>query len=198
MVWLTWVVIIILSYLLGAFPSAYILVKLKNNIDIRHFGSGNVGTTNTARVAGTGMGLAVFIADAAKGAIPTLVGLQYSEWLAAAAGMAAFIGHLWPIWLSFQGGKGVATGFGVGVILAPWLALISLITWLIISITTGYVSLGSCVGTVLLALQMMIAGQPLPYILAVTLMAALVCWRHRSNFQSIRDGTERKSFRRGK
>lgn len=196
MVWLTWIVIIILSYLLGALPSAYILVKLKNNIDIRHFGSGNVGTTNTARAAGTGMAIAVFIVDAAKGAIPALVGLHYSGWLAAAAGLAAFIGHLWPIWLSFQGGKGVATGFGVGVILTPWLALISLATWLIISIASGYVSLGSCVGTVLLALQMLVTSQPLPYILAVTIMAALVCWRHRSNFQNIRAGTERKSFRK--
>jgi acyl phosphate:glycerol-3-phosphate acyltransferase len=196
MVWLIWVIVIILSYLLGAVPSAYIMVKLKNNIDIRHFGSGNVGTTNTARAAGTGIGIIVFLVDTAKGVIPALVGLHFSPWLAALAGLAAFIGHLWPIWLSFQGGKGVATGFGVGLALAPPLALISFITWLGISVATGYVSLGSCIATLLLALLMLFTGQPLPYVLVLFVIVILVSWRHRNNFRNIRNGTERKSFRR--
>lgn len=109
MTWLAWVILIIGGYLLGSIPSAYIVVKLKKGTDIRQIGSGNIGATNTIRAAGRGTGVLVFLMDMAKGAIPTLVGMAISRDLAIVAGFAAFIGHLFPIWLNFKGGKGVSS-----------------------------------------------------------------------------------------
>ena len=198
MVWLTWVIMIIGGYLLGSIPTAYILVKLKNGRDIRRFGSGNVGTTNTVRAAGRTMGAFVFIFDVAKGAIPTLIGLSISQDLAICAGMAAFIGHIWPIWLSFTGGKGVATGFGMALAIEPVVGVICFAVWLLISLATGYVSLGSCCATLLLALLTLFTGQPFSSIIIIFLMCGLIIWRHRSNFRNIKAGTEGKSFRKTK
>ena len=152
MLWLTWLVLIIGGYLLGSIPSGYILVKLKKGIDIRRYGSGNPGSTNTARVAGRGLGIVVFALDAAKGAIPALLGLAVCPEAAALAGFAAFLGHLWPIWLGFSGGKGVATAFGAALVIAPVPSLIVIAAWLIISVATSYVSVGSCSAAVLLVI----------------------------------------------
>ena len=194
--WLIWIVLIVGGYLLGSIPSAYILVKLKKGIDIRRFGSGNVGSTNTVRAAGRGTGAVVFIMDVAKGAIPTLLGTAVCEEAALLAGLAAFIGHLWPIWLGFTGGKGVATGFGVALVIVPIQALIVICVWLVLAVLTGYVSLASCSASVLLWLLVLCTRQSWVCILVIFIIVGLICWRHKSNFINIKNGTEGKSFRK--
>ena len=198
MLWLTWIVLIIGGYLLGSVPSGYILVKLKKGIDIRRYGSGNVGSTNTVRVAGKGLGALVFLLDGAKGAVPALLGLAVSPEAAALAGFAAFLGHLWPIWLGFSGGKGVATAFGVALVVAPIPALIAIGVWLILAVSTSYVSVGSCGAAILIVILLLFMANHWIYIPVFVAITALICWRHRSNFRNIRNGTEGRSFRRHK
>ena len=107
--WLTWLILIIAAYLIGSIPCAFLLVKLASGRDIRKFGSGNPGSANSVRAAGPVIGGLVFLCDGHKSALPTLVGLLLvGPSLAACAGLAAFIGHLYPVWLRFEGGKGVA------------------------------------------------------------------------------------------
>ena len=103
--WLLWTALIIGSYLLGSIPNAYIIVKLIKGIDIRKVGSGNVGSTNSVRAAGKGAGLLVFACDVLKGVIPVLIGMLISDTAALTAGLAAFLGHLFPIWLKFSSVK---------------------------------------------------------------------------------------------
>ncbi|MBQ1501283.1 MAG: glycerol-3-phosphate 1-O-acyltransferase PlsY [Firmicutes bacterium] len=198
MLWITWVVLIIGGYLLGSIPAGYVLVKLKKGIDIRRYGSGNIGSTNTVRVAGAGTGALVFAIDVAKGAVPALLGLLVCEEAALLAGLAAFIGHLWPIWLGFSGGKGVATGFGVGIVIAPILSLIVIAVWLVVAVVTGYVSVASCSASILLLILLICTGHSWVCIAVFTVIVGLICWRHKKNFQNIRNGTEGKSFRKHK
>ena len=191
--WLTWLIVIIAAYLMGSIPCAYLLVKLKNGQDIREFGSGNPGSTNSVRAAGPLIGSLVFICDGLKSAIPTLVGLLLSgPGLAVCAGFAAFLGHIFPIWLSFRGGKGVACTLGIGLVLAPYCALIALGVWLLTIIVTGYVSLGSCCGVLVAFLLCLFTAKPWMVTLFFAVAMAMVLVRHRSNFQHIKDGTENK------
>jgi acyl phosphate:glycerol-3-phosphate acyltransferase len=197
MIWLAWILLIVFGYLLGSIPTGYLIVKLKSGKDVRKVGSGNVGSTNTIRAAGKMTGGIVFVLDVAKGVIPTLIGLLTVGFeLAAFAGLAAVIGHLWPVFLKFSGGKGVASGFGVALVLEPIVALICITIWLIFAIITGYVSLASCIATALVAILAFITPMPLLSVLALFIMAALITWRHRENFQKIKNGTEHKSFRK--
>ena len=196
MTWLAWVILIIGGYLLGSIPTAYIIVKLKKGTDIRQIGSGNIGATNTIRAAGRGTGVLVFILDMAKGAIPTLIGLAISRDLAIVAGLAAFLGHLFPIWLNFKGGKGVSTAFGVALAMYPLYALFCITLWLIVMLATGYVSLGSCCGTALMPILAICTAQPASCIIIFIIITLLVCWRHRENFRNIKAGTEGRSFRK--
>lgn len=196
MEWLTWIILIIGGYLLGSVPSAYILVKLKRGIDIRRYGSGNVGSTNTVRVAGRATGIMVFCMDVAKGAIPTILGMAVCREAALAAGMAAFLGHLFPIWLGFKGGKGVATGFSVGLVICPVASLIAIAFWLVVSVITGYVSIGSCSAAVLLFILISFMTKSWTCALTFAIFAGIICLKHKNNFRNIKNGTEGKSFRR--
>lgn len=196
--WLWWIVFIVGGYLLGSLPSAYLLVKAKKGLDIRKFGSGNVGSTNTARVAGGGVGVLVFFMDALKGAIPAALALWLleSQPIAVCSGLAAFLGHLYPVWLSFKGGKGVATSVGVIAVLAPEIAAAAFLLWLMVSLLSGYVSLGSSAAALSLIPSSLITHQPWLYTLLFTVFCAMVLLKHRGNFQKIANGTEGKSFRR--
>ena len=192
-----YILIFVLSYLLGSMPSAYIIVKWAKGLDIRKFGSGNVGSTNTGRAAGVGYAVMVFFIDTAKGFLPALIGFLIAGPLVGmAAGIFAFIGHLFPVFLSFKGGKGVATGIGIAFALVPWLAAITLASWGALTVVFGYVSLASCTATLLLCLMVIIAGKPWPYIVGFLLLFVIVCWKHRSNFRHIKQGTESRIFRR--
>ena len=138
------IVLIIAAYLLGSVPSGYVLGR-SVGVDVRKAGSGNVGATNVARVAGKTHGILTLVADAAKGAIPVLVAQQLGMTLPVTllVGVAAFLGHLFPVFLLFKGGKGVATALGVFLVLAPWITLLLLVVFATVAWSSRFVSLGS-------------------------------------------------------
>ena len=197
---LTWLLIMVISYFLGSIPTAYILVKATKGIDIRTFGSGNVGTTNTMRAAGKPIGLLVFVVDAGKGALAAALGLWFggeqAAVIAICAGGIAFLGHIFPVWLKFKGGKGIATAIGVAFVIVPMQAIITFSAWFIILLITGYVSVASCAGSVVLALSCLISNQYWLYTMLFSIISVIAIYRHRSNFAKIKAGTEKKSFRR--
>lgn len=198
--WWKWLLVFIIAYLLGSIPAAYILVRKSKGVDIRNFGSGNVGSTNAVRVAGKRTGLLVFVVDAGKGALAAALGLWLggaeAETMAILAGFCAFIGHLFPVWLKFKGGKGIATAIGVAAVLTPSLALITFAAWVIVLLVAGYVSLASCAGGVVLTLSSLISAQYWLYTLIFALITVIAIYRHRGNFAKIKAGTEDRSFRR--
>jgi glycerol-3-phosphate acyltransferase PlsY len=198
MQWWIWVILIIGGYLLGSIPTGYLLVRATKGIDIRKIGSGNVGTTNSARAAGKTTGLLVFIADTLKGFIPTLIGSMFSPELAIAAGTAAFLGHLWPVWLNFSGGKGVATLLGVALVFYPLTALASFASWSILLLVIGYVSIASCLATLIMPILTLIIYDDVLISAAIAAMVVLVWIRHISNFRNIMAGTEDRKFRKVK
>lgn len=194
---MTAALVLVASYLLGSIPFSY-LVARQRGVDVRKVGSGNVGATNVMRNVGKGAGLIAFLLDAAKGAIAALIaqrsGLGVS--LAALAAMAAIVGHMYPLWLRFQGGKGVATGAGAFLPLAPVATAGALAVFAATLGLTRYVSVGSMLGAVALAVLAAVTGAPAPVWIAAALMAALIVWKHRGNIARLRAGTESRLGRR--
>ena len=141
--------LVIFSYLLGSVPSGLIIGKL-SGLDVRKAGSGNIGATNVARLLGKKVGLLTLVADTGKGFVPIWLAQQIgsSDPITALVGIAAFLGHLYPIFLKFKGGKGVATGFGVFLGLAPLATTILLVLFAAVAFTTRIVSLSSMVSAV--------------------------------------------------
>lgn len=199
---------IIVSYLLGSIPAAHI-AGLSRGIDLRKHGSGNLGATNVIRVLGTKIGLAVFAFDMAKGGIPVAI---FSRFLPVssllfgsatitgiACGVAAIIGHVRPIYLKFgKGGKGVATAAGVFLALAPIQTLLTLIVFAVVLLSSGYVSLGSLTGALMLPVLLVITvGVRSPLFAISVLIAIFVFWTHRANIQRLRRGEEHRFGKRG-
>jgi glycerol-3-phosphate acyltransferase PlsY len=199
---------IIVSYLLGSIPAAHI-AGLSRGIDLRKHGSGNLGATNVIRVLGTKIGLGVFAFDMAKGAIPVAIFsrvLPVSSLLFGSAtitgiacGVAAIIGHVRPIYLKFgKGGKGVATAAGVFLALAPIQTLLTLIIFAVVLLSSGYVSLGSLTGALMLPVLLVITvGVRSPLFAISVLVAIFVFWTHRANIQRLRRGEEHRFGKRG-
>ena len=183
------------GYLIGSLSFAVILVRLRTGRDIRAEGSGNAGATNVLRSHGKALGLAVAALDVAKGAAAVLLVRQVTAdpRYAAAAGFAAILGHVFPIFYGFRGGKGVATAVGAFLVLAPVATLICVGLCVAVVAVTRYVSLGSIIGMVLLP---PIAGgifhAPGPVIAAAAGTAILVILKHRENLKRLVSGTERK------
>jgi glycerol-3-phosphate acyltransferase PlsY len=193
-----------LAYISGSIPFAH-LVGIAKGVDLRTRGSGNLGATNVFRVLGWKIGLAVFLADALKGALPVLflprrleAGYDPAVW-AIAIGIAAIAGHVRPIFLKFsKGGKGVATAAGVFFALAPLPMLVSFGVFVAVVCATGYVSLGSLVSAVLLpALLGVTLGLSAPLFLVSVVIAAFVFWTHRANIGRLRRGEENRFGKRG-
>ena len=182
-----WVIVLVGAYLLGSFPTAYYVLKESQGLDIRKVGSGNVGSTNAVRIMGLPLGLLVFIADVLKGLIPALLGKWIGgEAMAIFAGLASLVGHIYPVWLQFKGGKGVATALGVALALFPWLGVFGFATWGITLLLTDCVAVGSVGAATALGAMVLVTAQPLPYKIAYALMALLVIWKHRNNFTSLK------------
>lgn len=181
------------AYLLGSIPSALLVVWLMTGKDVRREGSGNVGATNAVRIGGIAAGILVTAMDVAKGALPVWamsVLNPASVWLAAAL-MAAVVGHCYPVWLRFAGGKGVATAFGAFVVLAPVPALAALGVWLVVLAVGRWVSLASLVGAAVFPLLVSILDPPGPVLLVgVSLAAVLIIVRHHSNIRQLIAGSE--------
>jgi acyl phosphate:glycerol-3-phosphate acyltransferase len=183
--------LVLLAYLLGSVPTGYIVGSLAG-IDVRKAGSGNVGATNVARVVGKCHGIVTLVVDIAKGLVPVIVALSLGLMPAATAfvGVAAFLGHLYPVFLRFQGGKGVATALGVFLGLAPWATLVLMAIFVLVLLATRLVSLSSMVAS---------ASTPIvfwfffhsPILTGTSLfIAAMIVLRHRGNIQRLRLGTE--------
>lgn len=182
------------AYLLGSIPTGLILSKLAAAQDIRDVGSGNIGAANVARVIGFKYGLLTLLGDALKGFVPAWVGaaLFHSSDAACLIGAAAFAGHLFPVYLRFKGGKGVATCFGVLLYLAPAAALIAAALFATIVAASRYVSLGSLAGAVVTPVLIALFDAPLPVLILGICMGLCIVIRHRDNIRRLVRGRENR------
>ena len=198
------IIFVVIAYLLGSIPFGYLFVKylFTSGEDVRHIGSGGIGATNVTRRAGIKGGLLTYVCDVAKGVaavmLMRLVANDDYFWIGAAA-IAAIVGHIFPIFLGFRGGKGVATGVGVYLALAPYSVLTTLLLWVAIVYFTRYVSLGSIIATAAVPLwTLLFYGwlQPSEHLKALVIVAiagcALIVATHHENINRLLHGTENK------
>lgn len=187
----------VIGYLAGSVPFGLLLTRLGGAGDIRAIGSGNIGATNVLRTGRKGLALATLVADIAKGCLPTLIGLTFfGPEIAFALGLGTVIGHCFPVWLRFRGGKGVATAAGVILALTPLALLAILVVFVTIVWATRYVSLGSCLGAMAAPITAWLLGHGQAALL-YSLLALLVILAHRANIGRLLRGEESKlSFSR--
>ena len=181
------------SYLIGSIPNGFILARLTKGIDIRQFGSGNIGATNVWRTLGPVPGIIVLLLDMSKGVASVLIGRYLggvgTELIAA---FLALCGHSWPIFLKFKGGKIVATGGGIILAISPLTTLVALVVLLITVAISRYVSLGSILAAITVPVTMIILRMNILYILFGVVIAVFVIYKHRPNIKRILSGTEFK------
>ncbi len=189
---MTLALLLLAGYLLGSVPFAFLLARRLRGVDLRRAGSGNVGATNVMRTAGPRTAIAVVTLDVIKGAAVVMLVNRAVPGMAApaAAGVAAVLGHIYPVWLRFKGGKGVATAFGVFGMLAPLGSIICFLCFLGTVWATRYVSLGSVVATLALGPIAYVTDAPTPVVIAAVMTTALVIERHRPNLARLQAGTE--------
>ncbi|MDR2008301.1 MAG: glycerol-3-phosphate 1-O-acyltransferase PlsY [Alphaproteobacteria bacterium] len=186
-------IVIVMSYVLGSLPYGYILVKMFKGVDIRTVGSGNIGTTNVLRAGYRGLAFLTLLLDSFKGAIAILLTRHYfnlDEDYVAIAGLVAILGHMYPIWLKFKGGKGVATFFGTILAFDPLLFLICGFVWLLIAIPTRYSSLAAIVSVIVFPVAAYFLDEPLFYVSIA--IAVLIIYKHRENIKRLLQGKESK------
>lgn len=186
-------VLVGVAYMLGSIPSALLVVRRATGKDVREEGSGNVGATNAARTAGWRVGVLVTVMDVAKGALPmwAMASLDAGAGWIAATLLAAVIGHCFPVWLGFRGGKGVATGLGAFVVLDPRAAGLAILLWVVILLVSRWVSVASMTASACFPLLLVMVGDPGPTILGAVLSAAvLIVIRHLSNVRLLLAGEE--------
>lgn len=181
------------AYLVGAVPFGVLIGRWFHGVDVREHGSRNIGTTNVFRVLGTRAGVAVLACDMLKGFVPAwLAAHWFSPWPAIFIAAAPVVGHLYPVYLRFRGGKGVATGAAVVLALVPAAFAIILAVWLTLIALTRYVSVASLAASALVPVLVIAFGHPLPYRIAAVLVAVVVWWAHRGNIRRLREGTEHR------
>src|SRR6185503_16066039 len=172
----------------GSLPIGYLIAHGAGGVDLRRVGSGNVGATNVYRTSGLAIAMAVMIADMGKGAGAVLLAGAANP---VAAGVAAVVGHIYPIWLRFRGGKGVATASGVFAILSPIPTLVAAATFMLVVARTRFVSLGSIAATIVLPIVEWMTPGLRAVDIGVTIVAALILFRHRGNIARLMSRTER-------
>ena len=184
--------VIVVAYLMGSVPFGYLIVRGRIGADIRTTGSGGTGATNVSRRAGKAAGVVTLVLDALKGAAAVLVAktVTGNDWIVAAAAIAVIIGHIFPVWLGFRGGKGVATGAGVFLVLAPVAVLCAGVVFLAIVFATRYVSLGSIVGAATIPLFVWLLNDSRSLLIAAGVGALLIVFAHRGNIGRLVHGTE--------
>jgi glycerol-3-phosphate acyltransferase PlsY len=199
---------VILSYLLGSVVGSLLVGRLRGGVDIRRLGSGNAGGTNALRTQGKGFAFWVMVIDIGKGWIATrwipqlhvpggALSLGWYGWVAVACGIAAIIGHVYPIWHGFRGGKGVATVIGAVLGLDPWMLVPMLVTWVVAVMLFGFVGLASMLGALALAVAAALgpAGPRQPLLVFGIVSALLIAFTHRSNIARMLAGTEPRAQR---
>jgi acyl phosphate:glycerol-3-phosphate acyltransferase len=206
-----YIIIAVLAYLLGSIPFGYLLVRIFRGQDIRLTGSGNIGATNVARSGAKGLGIATLALDALKGAgavwlASAIAFSKYNRWcdfasepcpaalaLTSVGALFAVLGHVFPVWLGFKGGKGVATALGVFCVLFPKAVLVSLVIFVVALATTRYVSLGSILGAIAFPVAAYFMQHPAPVSLLLTsAIALIVIIKHHQNIARLLSGTENR------
>lgn len=186
---------VVIGYLVGSLPLGFLIARGRGGVDLRRVGSGNVGAANVYRSASRSLGVTVMLVDVAKGATGVLLArllLPGAAEQAALAGLGAVVGHVYPVWLRFVGGKGVAVACGVFAVLAPLATLAAAVCFVLATWMTRYVSLGSVLASMTLpAVEWARAGAE-PVSLVATAASALIVFRHRGNLARIARGTERR------
>jgi acyl phosphate:glycerol-3-phosphate acyltransferase len=194
------ITVIVVGYLLGSIPFGFLLVKFLRGEDIRLTGSGNIGATNVARSGAKGLGIATLVLDALKGSLA----VAFAWWLAysrgahplrymAVASLAAVLGHVFPVWLKFKGGKGVATALGVFILLFPHALLVSLAIFILVVVTTRLVSLGSILAAIAFPIAAHFINHPDRMTLEpVLLVCLIVVVKHHANIRRLLAGTENR------
>lgn len=194
----------VLSYLFGSIPTGYLLMRVFRKQDIRTVGSGNIGATNVLRSGNKALGAATFVLDVVKGAAAVLLGAYVFAPLLpgmpqrnveALAALCAVLGHMFPIWLGFKGGKGVATGFGVFVVAAPWAALAAILLFAVVTALTRYVSLGSILAAASFPVfaWLTVRGPRPAFFIAVQIaVSLLIILKHFANIRRLLTGTEHR------
>jgi glycerol-3-phosphate acyltransferase PlsY len=189
-----YLLLIIASYFIGAIPTGVVLAKALSGKDIRQEGSGNIGATNVTRVLGKKLGALTLAGDLLKGFLPVCVGTYLVSSLSVVClmGLAAFLGHLFPVYLKFKGGKGVATALGVFLYLSPIVILMEIIVFVFVVGIWKYVSLGSLIAATSMPLLLLIIGSPKPVVLLSMAFALLIFTKHKANIQRLLSRTENK------
>ena len=190
----TALLLLAIGYLFGAIPSGYIAGRWLKGIDLRNCGSGSTGATNVLRNVGKGPALAVFLIDVGKGALAVLLAksVGLNDWIQVLAGLAALAGHIWPVWLGWNGGKAVATGFGMFLGLAWPVGLACFGLFMAMISIFRIVSLSSVVAAIGLPLLILLSGGSSAYLVVSLVASLMVLWRHRSNIKRLIAGSEPK------
>ena len=189
------IITIVIAYLLGAVPFGLFLSRLFSGIDVRSVGSGNIGATNVLRAAGKKAAILTLLADVLKGLLPVLAvrALFQDDYVAVLTGAAAILGHNFPVYLRFKGGKGVATSFGVVLAVSPWIGLAGLLTWLAAAAAWRYSSLSALIAYALYpVLTFLFRPDSRPLGLLSLFVSGMIYYRHRDNIKRLLAGTESK------
>lgn len=196
--------VVVLAYLLGSIPTGYLLVRFFRKQDIRTIGSGNIGATNVIRSGAKGLGAATFLLDMLKGCCAVWLGAALASHLLpgwpirnveALAALCAVLGHMYPVWLRFKGGRGVSTGFGVFLVAAPWAALAAISLFALVVWSTRFVSLGSILGAAsfpIFACFLVSGEKPLFFLIVQVVVALLIIVKHHENIRRLLSGTENR------
>jgi acyl phosphate:glycerol-3-phosphate acyltransferase len=198
------VLALLLAYVLGSIPFGYLIVRLASGADVRETGSGGTGATNVSRKAGKAAGIVTLALDALKGAAAVFVarwltGEAGTSWVVAGAAALAVIGHCYPVWLKFKAGKGVATGLGVFLAVAPWATLAALAVFIIVVWRTRYVSLGSIIAAAFLPIWILLnhiwieaVSDFAPIMAALCAVSGVIIFKHSENIKRLMAGEENK------
>ncbi|MCJ7663187.1 MAG: glycerol-3-phosphate 1-O-acyltransferase PlsY [Desulfobacterales bacterium] len=188
------ILLVIFAYLLGSIPTGLVLYKALVGIDPRQGGSRNIGATNVMRTAGKTLGAVTLIGDVLKGVIPVCLALwlKREEAWVASAGLAAFLGHCFPIYIGFKGGKGVATALGIYLPLTPLAVLVNIFVFAGALGISRMVSVGSISAAVAMPLLIWLWGYPLPYLILSLCVDAIICYRHKENIKRLMQGRENR------
>ena len=195
--WPAVIAVLSLGYLMGSIPFGLLLTRMAGHGDLRSIGSGNIGATNVLRTGNKKLAAATLLLDALKATIAAVIAQAvFGQNAGLIAGFAAFIGHLFPIWLGFKGGKGVATYIGTLLGVAPLMVLVFAAVWLAVAFVSRYSSLSALVATLVIPVALWILGTP-EAALVTAVMTAISYWRHKANIERLIAGTESRIGQKG-